>query len=56
MIQNQYFYVPANSNDKSLKKTVFAVNHFHFQLHKFCSANLCLLFFNIVSCTCVTMW
>ena len=56
MIQNQYFYVPANSNDKSLKNRVFAVNHFHFQLHKLCSASLCLLFFNIVSCTCVTIW
>ena len=44
MIQNQYFYVPANSNDKSLKKTVFAVNHFHFQLHKLCSSSLCLVF------------
>lgn len=44
MIQNQYFYVTANSNYKSLKKTVFAVNHFHFQLHKLCSSSLCLLF------------
>ena len=44
MIQNEYFYVPAKSNYKSLKKTVFAVNHFHFLLHKLCSASLCLLF------------
>ena len=44
MIQNQYFYVPAKSNYKSLKKTVFAVNHFHFHLHNFCSSRLCLLF------------
>ena len=44
MIQNQYFYVSAISNYKSLKKTVFAVNHFHFQLHKLCSSSLCLLF------------
>ena len=57
MIQNQYFYVPANSNYKSLKKTVFAVNYFHFQFYtNFAAQVYVYYFFNIVSCTCVTIW
>lgn len=56
MIQNQYFYVPVNSNHKSQKKRVFAVNHFIFSCTNFAAQVYVYYFFNIVSCTCVTIW